>query len=112
MSEVMALALICFGASLLGAVAGGVLVWRLVRSHLAGHEEPHPVASRGPLEPPPPPGSSPAPIPRPEPVRREEALAPELTDEEVDAMLPELPAPSKSRKRLLAAPRKPTFHRL
>ncbi len=49
-----------------------------------------------------------APLARPDAARRQSAPpARELSDEEIDALPPELPVPGKPRKRILPAPKKP-----
>lgn len=53
----------------------------------------------------------PTPIAQPEPVFTKEESTRELTDEELDAFPPELPT-EKPRKRILPAPKKPTFRSL
>lgn len=52
------------------------------------------------------------PLPRPEPVYDEPEPMPELSDEELDALPPELPAPDIPRKRILPAPKKPVLRNL
>lgn len=52
------------------------------------------------------------PLPRPEPAPEPEAAQPELSDEELDALPPELPVPGKARKRVLPAPRNPPLRSL
>ncbi|WP_211462542.1 hypothetical protein [Collimonas silvisoli] len=53
-----------------------------------------------------------APIVPHEPVQIEEEPTRELTDEELDAMPPELPTAEKPRKRIMPTPKKPTFRSL
>lgn len=76
-----------------------------------------PPPSRSPSPPSPrPPSSPPAavlqPLPRPQSVDLAAAPEVELTDDEIDALPPELPAPALPRKRVLPPPRKPTLNRL
>jgi hypothetical protein len=52
------------------------------------------------------------PLPRPQPVHEPEPPALELSDEELDALPPELPASAKPRKRMQAAPKKPVMRDL
>jgi hypothetical protein len=52
------------------------------------------------------------PLPRPEPVQEPEVVERELSDEELDALPPELPTDKKPRKRVLPAPKKPTLNSL
>lgn len=52
------------------------------------------------------------PLPRPEPLQESEVAAPELSDEELDALPPDLPAPDKARKRILPPPKKPPLRSL
>ena len=52
------------------------------------------------------------PLPRPEPTYEREEPAPELSDEELDALPPELPDSGKLRKRILPAPKKPSLRNL
>jgi len=68
---------------------------------------PAPISAR-----PPTPDAAPTPLARAEP--RVEAAEPEreLSDEEIDALPPELPAAAKQRKRVLAPPKKPTLQNL
>ena len=54
----------------------------------------------------------PQPLARPAPVAETIAQAVELSDAEIDALPPDLPALDKARKRVLPAPRKPTLQRL
>ncbi len=51
------------------------------------------------------------PLPRPEPSLGLEVATPELSDEELDAMPPDLPEPGKARKRI-PPPKRPPFRRL
>lgn len=46
------------------------------------------------------------------PVQVEEQALQTLTDDEIDALPPELPAPGKPRKRIMPAPKRPTFKAL
>lgn len=52
------------------------------------------------------------PLPRPQPSRGPEPAAPELSDEELDALPPDLPAPDKARRRILPPPKRPPFRSL
>ncbi|MDM0112107.1 hypothetical protein QTI66_08095 [Variovorax sp. J22R133] len=52
------------------------------------------------------------PLPRREPFDAPEHVERELSDEELDALPPELPTPDKPRKRILPAPRKPPLSSL
>ncbi|RZL93301.1 MAG: hypothetical protein EOP76_09545 [Variovorax sp.] len=76
-----------------------------------------PAPGATPPSPPPPPSARPpelmhTPLPRPEPVQVPDVMERELTDEELDALPPELPAETRPRKRILPAPKKPTLNRL
>jgi hypothetical protein len=122
MSEVLTLGLVCLAASLLGAVLGGALIWWMLRGRTVARQEvaPRPSAPTSPTALPQLRQPPQVPVMRPEPGHMKEAVQqavqeeaiPELTDEEVDAMLPELPASSRPPKRIMTAPKKPTFHRL
>ena len=52
------------------------------------------------------------PIVRPAPAYAFEEPAPELTDAELDALPPDLPAPAKPQRRILPPPKKPSFRNL
>lgn len=52
------------------------------------------------------------PLPRPQPAYVPEEPVFELSDEEIDALPAEIPAPDRARKRLLPAPRKPEMRGL
>lgn len=52
------------------------------------------------------------PLPRPEPVYEEPEPVVELSDDELDALPPELPVPDKPRKRILPVPKKPVLRNL
>ncbi|WP_219210047.1 hypothetical protein [Variovorax boronicumulans] len=52
------------------------------------------------------------PLPRPEPIYDEPEPEPELSDEELDALPPELPVPDRPRRRILPAPKKPVLRNL
>jgi len=52
------------------------------------------------------------PLPRSEPTYEQEEPAPELSDEELDALPPELPDSGKPRRRVLPAPKKPSLRNL
>lgn len=58
------------------------------------------------------PPAVPQPLPRPAPFVETPRTEPELSDEEIDALPPELPSPDKPRKRILPPPRKPTLRSL
>ena len=74
----------------------------------AGTPAPSPVSARSPM------GDAPMPMPRPrsEPAVTAEEPERELSDEEIDALPPELPAAANQRKRILAPPKKPTLRNL
>ena len=78
--------------------------------------QPVPSPSRSlspPLQPPSsPPSVALQPLPRPQPVALAAAPEVELTDDEIDALPPELPAPATPHKRVLPPPRKPMLNRL
>lgn len=52
------------------------------------------------------------PLPQPEPVYDEPAPEPVLSDEEIDALPPELPLADKPRRRILPTPKKPVLRKL
>ncbi|MET3915022.1 hypothetical protein ABID97_001804 [Variovorax sp. OAS795] len=52
------------------------------------------------------------PLPRPQPTYEQVEPVPELSDEELDALPPELPELGKPRKRVLPAPKKPSLRSL
>ena len=54
----------------------------------------------------------PLPLPRPEPQVQAVEAKPELSDEEIDALPPEVPTPGKPRKRILPPPKKPAMRSL
>lgn len=53
-----------------------------------------------------------APLPRPQPTYEIETPEPELSDEEIDALPPEIPDAGRPRKRILPAPKKPSLRDL
>ncbi|MDN4586941.1 hypothetical protein DBA29_00280 [Xenophilus aerolatus] len=52
------------------------------------------------------------PLPRPQPSTDAGAAAAELSDEELDALPPDLPEPGKARRRILPPPKRPPFRSL
>jgi hypothetical protein len=128
----------CFAAGVLGAALGGWAVWRAMRVQRRGDtataepiervKPPTPVVQPAeparrpqrvrmpsaeatpaiPARPPEPPPQQRLPVVH----ARQQEPGRELTDEEIDAMPPELPAPVRPRKRVLPPPKKQAWREL